>query len=151
MDPATAFDLGGLVALVGWALLLVSLFVPAARRLALPAGRFIIPALISLAYPLLILGGFGETRGGGFGSIEQVRALFQSDSALAAGWLHYLAFDLFVGGWIAKNSIACGPLVLRLLAAPCLALTFIAGPAGFLLYLLVRLPFRTRQPLQEKP
>ena len=46
--------------------------------------------------------------GGGFGSIAEVRALFANDSALAAGWLHYLAFDLFVGAWIAREGPGLG-------------------------------------------
>jgi hypothetical protein len=79
---------------------------------------------------------------GGFGSIAEVRSLFQSDAALTAGWLHYLAFDLFVGTWIVRDGSQRG--VWGLALVPSLILTFLFGPAGFLLYSLTRLAFRGR-------
>ena len=147
LDPATAFSLGGLIAMLGWAGLLLSLLVVATRPLAWTAAQMVIPALLAIAYVLLIVEGMG-VEGGGFGSIEQVRALFANDSALAAGWLHYLAFDLFVGAWIVRDGLESG--VPRLLVLPCLPLTFLFGPAGLLLYLVLRLAFRTRT-ASEKP
>ena len=140
LDPAATFSLAGLLAMAGWLGLLVSLFAHAARPFAWTAAQIVIPALLAIAYVLLILGGreaFGE---GGFGSIAEVRALFANDSALAAGWLHYLAFDLFVGAWIARDGAARG--VPALLVLPCLPLTFLFGPAGLLLYLALRLALR---------
>ena len=141
LDPATAFSLGGLIAMLGWAGLLVSLLVRAARPVAWAAAGTMIPALLAIAYVLLIRQGLGA-EGGGFGSIEEVRALFADDSALAAGWLHYLAFDLFVGAWIVRDGLDSG--VPRLLILPCLPLTFLFGPAGLLLYLVLRLAMRGR-------
>ena len=112
--------------------MLVSLFVKAARPYAWPAAQLAIPALLAVAYGLLLSSGSRRARGGGFGSIEEVRNLFANDTALAAGWLHYLAFDLFVGTWIVRDGLARGlhPLLLLL----CLALTFLFGPTGLLLY-----------------
>jgi hypothetical protein len=146
IDPGTAFRLAGLLALLGWAGLLVSLFVGAARALAWPAAQLIVPALLALAYILLLAGAWGapDAAGGGFGSIAEVRALFANDAALAAGWLHYLAFDLFVGAWIVRDGLETR--VPRLLLIPCLALTFLFGPSGLLLYLVLRLAFRARTP-----
>jgi len=69
-------------------------------------------------------------------SIGEVRALFTNDAALTAGWLHYLAFDLFVGTWIAREGLDQG--VIPILLIPCLLLTFIFGPAGLLLFLILR-------------
>jgi hypothetical protein len=127
----------------GWLGLAAALFVPALRRSAFAAAGAIVPALLAIAYILLIAGGWGATEGGGFGSIAEVRALFANDSALAAGWLHYLAFDLFVGAWIAREGLARG--VPRLLLLPCFALTFLFGPAGLLLFLLLRFAFSREQ------
>ena len=141
LDPATAFDLAGLLAMLGWLGLLVSLFVSRARPIAWPAAQLAVPAILAVAYILLIAEGFG-TEGGGFGSIGEVRALFANDSALAAGWLHYLAFDLFVGAWIVRDGTARG--IYKLLILPSLPLTFLFGPAGLLLYLLVRLASPSR-------
>ncbi|MCE9600023.1 MAG: DUF4281 domain-containing protein [Spirochaetia bacterium] len=90
---------------------------------------------------------FGKTQGG-FGSLEGVSLLFQNPYALLAGWIHYLAFDLFVGSWIsahaAKHSIS------RFLILPCQFLTFMFGPVGLLSYLLLRLAIR-RNTILEPP
>lgn len=143
LDPALAFRLAGLLAMLGWLGLLVSLFVRAARPVAWPAAQLAIPAILALAYALLIVDGLGGAEGGGFGSIGEVRALFANDAALAAGWLHYLAFDLFVGSWIARDGLERG--VPALLLVPCLVLTFLFGPTGLLLFLLLRLLRRRPQ------
>lgn len=146
IDPSTAFSIGGYLAMLGWLGLLVSLFAAPARPAAQLTARLAMPALLAIAYGLLIWTGFGEAQGGGFGSITEVRALFASDSALAAGWLHYLAFDLFVGSWIAADRVGRG--VPALLVVPCLILTFLFGPLGLLLYLALRLAFPRRQPAE---
>ena len=85
----------------------------------------------------MLASSWGATPGGGFGSIAQVRALFANDAALTAGWFHYLAFDLFVGTWIAPEGLAAG--VLPIVLVLCLLLTFLFGPAGLLLFLALRL------------
>jgi len=146
IDPSTAFQIGGYLAMLGWLGLLISLFAAPVRPIAQAAARLAIPVLLAIAYGLLIWTGFGEARDGGFGSIGEVRALFASDSALAAGWLHYLAFDLFVGSWIAADGI--GRRVPALLILPCLPLTFLFGPLGLLLYLALRIAFQRRQPAE---
>jgi hypothetical protein len=137
IDPASAFSLGGLLAIAGWLGLLASLFVKQVRPLAWPFAQLLAPALLAIAYLLLLLGGRDALAQGGFGSIEEVRALFAHDAALAAGWLHYLAFDLFVGAWITRDGLARG--LHPLLILPALPLTFLFGPTGLLLYLALRL------------
>ena len=62
--------------------------------------------------------------------------LFSNPWLLLAGWIHYLAFDLFVGTWMVRDSLE--RRVPRLLVAPCLLLTFLFGPAGFLAYQVTR-------------
>mgnify|MGYP003577872345 CR=1 FL=1 len=143
IDPATAYDLGGKLVMLGWIGLIASLFIERARPAAQAGGRLIIPALLAVAYGLLIRTGFSEAEGGGYGSISEVRALFASDSALTAGWLHYLAFDLFVGSWIVADGLKRHISVLLIL--PCLPLTFLFGPLGLLLFILLRLAFSRRQ------
>lgn len=147
IDPGLAFSLGNLLVLPLWLLLIASLFARQVRTAAITAARFVAPALLAAAYLLLIVAGFGEAQGGGFGSIAEVRALFASDAALAAGWFHYLAFDLFVGSWEAEDAAA--RRVPGLLVVPCLLLTLLAGPVGLLLYLLLRLAFRGRSVARE--
>lgn len=55
---------------------------------------------------------------------------------LLAGWVHYLAFDLFIGSWEVRDAQRHG--LSHLLVVPCLALTFLFGPVGLLLYLGLR-------------
>ena len=69
-------------------------------------------------------------------SLAAVRQLFSGDWTLLAGWVHYLAFDLFVGAWIAAETERAGLSTLVLI--PVLPLTFLFGPAGFLLFLILR-------------
>ena len=142
LDPNLVFDLTGPLVLAGWAALLLSLFVKQVRPIAWPATQFAVPAILAVLYVLLIWAGFGEAQGGGYGSIAEIRALFGSDSALVAGWFHYLAFDLFIGTWIVRDGLE--RKLHPLLILPCLPLTFLFGPAGLLLFLILRLALRGR-------
>lgn len=124
------FGAANSLALLGWIALAVS---PARVRWAgaarLFAGR-VLPLLLAAVYVVLFLrNGMAD---GGYGSLEEVRRLFAVPELLAAGWLHYLAFDLFVGAWIAERVAALGLPHLALL--PLLALTFLFGPAGLLAF-----------------
>ena len=73
---------------------------------------------------------------GGFDSLENVMKLFTNKWAALAGWLHFLAFDLFIGAWEVKDSREKG--ISHFLVIPCLVLTFMLGPIGLLLYFVVR-------------
>jgi hypothetical protein len=139
LDPSTTFSLAGPVVMASWAGLILSLFVKPVRPIAWTAAQLIVPGLLAAAYILLIWVGMGA-EGGGFGSIEEIRALFADDSALVAGWFHYLAFDLFVGTWIVRDGLGRGMPALLIL--PCLPLSLFFGPAGLLLFLALRLAFR---------
>lgn len=136
-NPSIAFSAGGALALLSWLGLSASLFISGPLRWAVWTGTVIaVPTLLGVAYGILLLQGLRERTGGGFRSIAAVRRLFSSDAALAAGWLHYLAFDLFVGSWIAQQGLAAD--VPRLLILPCLFLTFLAGPVGLVAFLVLR-------------
>jgi hypothetical protein len=69
-------------------------------------------------------------------SIAGLRKLFQSDGGLVMAWTHYLAFDLFTGLWIARDADAKG--FGRISQIPFLIATFMAGPIGLLVWLIVR-------------
>ena len=69
-------------------------------------------------------------------SIEGLRRLFMSDAGLVIGWTHYLAFDLFVGLWIARDADAKG--FGRGFQLPFLFASFMAGPIGLLAWLIAR-------------
>jgi hypothetical protein len=69
-------------------------------------------------------------------SVPGLRALFMSDGGIVLGWTHYLAFDLFVGQWIARDADNKG--FHRLAQLPFLFLTLMVGPIGLLLWLVFR-------------
>jgi hypothetical protein len=134
------FSLAGSVALLGWIGLALA---PLAPRALVPLGAFVLPAALSAGYVALIAAYWG-TAEGGFGSLDEVAALFGSRGVLLAGWVHYLAFDLFVGGWIVRRARAEG--LPHALALVCLPPTFLFGPAGFLAFLALRALWRRRSP-----
>jgi hypothetical protein len=126
------FDLLNLVALTAWVLLALP---PRLPRLATTVTGVIVPAALAGVYAVIVLANWPGSEGG-FSSLPDVAALFASPWLLLAGWTHYLAFDLLVGNWEMQDARARG--VPYLLVLPCLALTFLFGPAGWLLYVLVR-------------
>ena len=72
-----------------------------------------------------------------------MRAIFGSDAGVTIGWTHYLAFDLFVGLWIARDADAKG--ISRYVQAPILLATLLAGPLGLGIWLALREPAGGRQ------
>lgn len=69
-------------------------------------------------------------------TLETVQTLLGSSAGATIAWVHFLAFDLFVGRWAYLDSLErdIHPLVM----APILFLTLMFGPAGFVLYLIAR-------------
>ncbi len=132
MSFEQGFSLASTAAMAGW---LVLLLLPR-RPFLLRLLRIGLVGLLSTAYAVLIMVYFFRIEGGGFGSIAAVRQLFLSDGGLLAGWIHYLAFDLFVGLWIAERADRAG--LGRLLQAPILAATFLFGPIGLLMFYATR-------------
>ncbi|MBZ5605081.1 MAG: DUF4281 domain-containing protein [Acidobacteriia bacterium] len=132
MSPERLFSLCNSLALIGWLILIFAGRMRWAARLVTGA---IIPLLIAILYAYLIAAHWGETRGG-FGSLDAVATLFSNRWLLLAGWIHYLAFDLFIGSWETRDAEALG--ISHFIVIPCLALTFMFGPAGLLLYFLIR-------------
>jgi len=138
MTPEQVFSFVNILAMAGWLLLI---FAGGRRWSATIAASVFVPLLLGVFYAGLVLAHWGETSGG-FGSLAGVSALFSNQWLLLAGWIHYLAFDLFVGSWEVRDSESLS--IPRLLVVPCLVMTFLFGPAGFLLYMLVRV-IRTRK------
>jgi hypothetical protein len=130
----SVFSLCGALVLPCWLLLAFAPRWKYSQRLA----TFVAPLLIAAAYVVLLM--HPQPVGAGFGSLAQVARLFVSPYALCAGWIHYLAFDLFTGAWEARDAARLG--LPRWLVAPFLLLTFLFGPAGLALYLLLRLAMR---------
>lgn len=120
------------VALAGWTMLF---FLPRGPRVAAYV-LYLCVGLLCLAYTVMFASQFGTIAAGDFLSIEGIRALFASDGGIVVGWTHYLAFDLFIGQWIAKDADHKG--FSRITQVPILLLTLFAGPIGLLIWLFIR-------------
>lgn len=144
-DPHALFQLTGPMAILGWLSLVLA---PLAPRLADLTAALIIPVLLSVAYSALILVHWAGAPGG-FSSLSGVMALFTHPAVALAGWVHTLAFDLFVGAWITRTARAEG--ISHLLILPCLVLTFLFGPAGFLAFTALRASLAARARMTKVP
>ena len=133
------FNFANLFAMVCWAVLA---FAPGRERVAAPlfyAGV----GLLSLSYAILIVGLLGGMIDGGAGggspdftTLSGVQAIFDTQGGATIGWVHYLAFDLFVGIWAVRNADGRG--IGRITQVPILVFIFMAGPLGLTLYLILR-------------
>lgn len=139
MSPEQLFSIATTAVLPGWLLLV---FAPRWRWSARLISGVLLPALLTLLYLWLVAAHWGSDPEGGYGSLAEVAALFRSPWLLVAGWVHYLAFDLFVGAWEVRDAERLG--ISHLLVVPCLALTFLFGPVGLLAYLGLRGAMRRR-------
>ena len=119
------------LAIIGWGALVLA---PIHREYCLGFARGIalVLAVAYIAQLFLIT----ETSGGNFNSLAGVAALFSKAGNVMLGWTHYLAFDLFIGSWEAED--AAKHDIAHWLIVPCLALTFLFGPIGLLVYFIIR-------------
>jgi Domain of unknown function (DUF4281) len=143
MDWELIFTSANRFAIVCW---LVLAFAPA-RDKVLPYLLYLGCGLLTLTYTVLIIpmmagmidAGAPPGAAGGtpdFNTLAGVMALFDSKGGTTIGWIHYLAFDLFVGIWVSRNADRRG--IHRLVQIPVLFLTLMFGPIGLLLYLILR-------------
>jgi hypothetical protein len=132
MTPDALFSILNLTALSGWILLIT---LPRFHVVADLVTAAIIPALLAVVYASILATMWGQGEGG-FSSLTGVAQLFANRWLLLAGWTHYLAFDLLVGSWEVRDARRLG--IPHLLVVPCLVLTFLFGPVGWLLYMALR-------------
>jgi hypothetical protein len=134
MTAETVFSIANMVALLSWVVLLVAVWRKSSWLRDMALGRFV-PLALSALYSILIIFFFAKAQGG-FDTLANVQLLFTSPWAALAGWVHYLAFDLFVGCWIARETMTASlprwPLIIIL------PLTFMFGPMGLLAFEVTR-------------
>ncbi len=133
MDLETVFAACNFGVLPFWALLVLA---PRARATELLVHRPVVPAALGVVYGVLLFSGGEPPEGANMTSLAGVTALFTSPSAVTAGWIHYLIFDLFIGAWQSRDALRRG--IPHWLVAPCLLFTLALGPLGLLAYLAVR-------------
>lgn len=139
MSPDSVFQICSSIAMLGWVvLLLLSPFWSSFDKFLIG----VIIVLFAVVYTWLIFQVFRPGDFEKFGTLDGVMDLFTNETAVTAGWVHYLAFDLMVGTWEKKNGLKYN--IHHLWLVPCFLLTFMLGPIGLLLYLLIR-SIKTRQ------
>ncbi len=147
MDWAFVFGAVNLIAIIAWICLVLLPRWPALLSGILYLGVGLLCFVYAAGLIGLLTGTFGPGGGPGgggadFTSIEGVRAVFATDAGVTIGWTHYLAFDLFVGLWIVRDGDA--KKIPRLVQAPVLIATFLAGPIGLFVWLILREPIARR-------
>ena len=138
MTPSEVFSIVNMLALPMWLLMII---LPKWKVTRLLADWKVIPLLLSLVYAFYIISSMMSGISMDFGSLESVMQLFTVENAVLAGWVHYLAFDLLIGMWILNQNqqLNIHPIIL----APCLLGTFMFGPIGFLLFMIIK-AFKTK-------
>jgi hypothetical protein len=133
MTATEVFSIANMIAMPMWVLMLFFSKWKVTRFLI---DFKVIPLALAFIYAIYI---FQAIQIGGmmdFGSLASIMALFTEKNALLAGWVHYLAFDLLVGMWMLDQNKELR--INQLLMAPCLFLTFMLGPIGFLLFMIIK-------------
>ena len=140
MTPEQVFSIANLIAIVAWIMLVI---LPGQRWVTDIVTSVVTPLAFAVAYVIIVMTTIDPASGGGgsFLTLAGVAALFSDPWMLLAGWIHYLAFDLLIGTWETRDARERG--LRHLLLIPCLVLTFLLGPAGWLLYMGVRLTKRS--------
>ncbi|MFZ9221356.1 MAG: ABA4-like family protein [Sediminibacterium sp.] len=132
MTPSEIFSISNSVIFIGWILLII-----------LPKWKYtqsiILNGLLvvfSILYSFLLFKDIGELSADSFGTLAKLKLLFQSDTAVLAGWVHYLIFDLFVGAYIVRKSIEIE--LPRIIYTCILPFALMCGPIGYLIFVIVK-------------
>lgn len=145
MSPDQTFAIVNQIALVTWMLLVLF---PRRNVVTQTIAGAVAPVLLAITYIALIAANWGGSEGG-FTSLADVSALFSNPWLLVGGWVHYLVFDLLVGRWELLDSQQQG--IPHLLVVPCLLMTFLFGPGGWVLYLVLRTAWAWRIGTAPRP
>ena len=130
---------------------LLLLFAPNGTLTRFLVHSILIPLLLGIAYVFIVyqiylnnnfLDGFGLYLG-----IENLYAIFSDENFLLIFWLHFLSISLFVGAWIARDSIRYS--IPKPLTALSLIITYFTGPLGIFLYWVIRVFFAKKISLNE--
>ena len=104
MTAEQIFSVANPVAVLCWILLAV---LPGRRWVTDGIAGKAVPALFAAGYVAIVAIVFPRADGS-FSTLAGVTALFADPWLLLAGWLHYLAFDLLIGTWEARDSVERG-------------------------------------------
>ena len=138
-----------LIVLPLWLLLI---FLPSSNLSKVLINSITIPLLFSIAYiyaayqifllEIPIYNALNLYQG-----IDELYSLFADEGFLLIFWLHFLAINLFVGSWIARDGVR-NNIAKKIIFLP-LILIYFTGPVGLLLYWIIRMVFARRFSFNE--
>jgi hypothetical protein len=134
------FSISG-VAMISW---LLMIFLPKWKITYMLIKWAVFPLALSVCYLVgfaYYVANHGISFVNDFGSYEGVIQLLTVPEVAIIAWLHILAFDQLVGRMIYKENMERRTVHL-IAQSICLFLTFMAGPIGYLLYMVLK---RNRQ------
>ena len=131
MDIQFLFKVFNFGVLIPWAIMI---FLPRWKGTQMMLKSLLPVLIIAASYLFLVLWDALVSHGGAidFTSFESIKQAFARDEVMLIGWMHYLAFDLFVGMWELRDAQRIS--LPHLLLVPCLLLTLLFGPIGLVLY-----------------
>ena len=132
MNASEVFQIVNTLALPAWIILLI-----APKKKWRNPWIYGFAAVMASVYAFYVLTGLNNFDPAAFGSLAGVKRLFTNDEAVLAGWVHYLVFDLLIGNWIVNQSVKHG--IKHYLIIPCLFLSFMFGPVGYLLFTIIKI------------
>ena len=108
--------------------------------------------LLSIAYSFVLYKSYLNTYDflGNFNlylGIENVTNLFENNLFLLLFWVHFVSINLFVGGWVVKDSQKF--LINKFLIALPLIIIYLIGPIGLFIYWIIRIFYAKRLSLYE--
>jgi hypothetical protein len=111
------------------------IFLPRWRYSAGLISSVIIPSMLAVVYLVLVLPRVALLFDS-YSSMDSMIELMQNPAVFVVAWVHYLAFDLFIGAWIVRDAQRLG--LYHMAVIPSLFLTFAFGPIGLLVYYQLR-------------
>ena len=79
--------------------------------------------------------------------LNELSRLFEEQLYIMIFWIHFIAINLFVGGWIVKDSQKF--LINKILLSVPLIFTYLIGPFGIFIYWVIRIFYAKRINLYE--
>ena len=79
--------------------------------------------------------------------LNELSRLFEDHLYIMIFWTHFVAINLFIGGWIVKDSQKFS--INKVLLALPLILTYLTGPIGLFIYWIIRIFYAKRISLYE--
>ena len=102
---------------------------------------------IFILYKSFLIGYDFDTNFSLYLGLNELSRLFEDHLYLMIFWTHFIAINLFVGGWIVKDSQKFS--INRVLLSVPLIITYLIGPMGLFLYWIIRIFYAKRISLYE--